>query len=91
MDLVAKRHAAHGSTNYAEAVGECSKGTVEEFSKYANESRKKLCEVKCGSKCWWTIGRGLLMQRVKTQSIPALKSDEGTWAHEPKINADLLA
>ena len=91
MDLVAKKHAGHGSTIYAEAVEECRKGIVEEFSNYANESRKKLCEVKCSSKCWWTISRGLSMQRVKTQSMPALKSDEVTWAHEPKIKADLLA
>ena len=88
---MAKKHAAHGSTDYATAIQECSEGIVEEFFKYACESCRKLCETKSGSKCWRTISRELLLQRSKTQSIPALKSEDGIWSHDPRSKADLLA
>ena len=51
----------------------------------------KLLEAKRGTKQWWTICRELLLQRTKTQSVPALRSDEGEWVREPKSKADLLA
>ena len=91
VQLVAKKHAASGTPDFAEAVQECSKGIVEEFTKYACEARKKLCEAKRGSKLWWTMCRELLLQRTKTQSIPALKMDDGTWVHDPTGKANLFA
>ena len=89
LQLVAKKHAASGSPDHAAVVLECSKGIVEEFLKYACESRKKLCAAKRGSKLWWTISREILLQKTKTQSIPALMSEDGVWVHEPKSKADL--
>ena len=44
-----------------------------------------------GSKQWWTLSRELLSQQAKVQSIPALKSEDGTWMYEPASKADLLA
>ena len=91
VQLVATKHAASGTPHFAEAVQECSKGIVEEFMKYASEARKKLCEAKRGSKLWWTMSRALLLQTTKTQSIPALKTDDGTWVHDPTGKANEFA
>ena len=37
------------------------------------------------------MSRELLLQRTKTQSIPALKADDGSWVHEPTGKTNLFA
>ena len=91
VELVAKKHAANGTPDFAEAVRACSKGIAEEFAKFATETRRKLIEAKRGTKLWWTMSWELLLQRTKTQSIPTLKAEDGSWVQEPKGNADLFA
>ena len=41
VELVAKKHAAKGTPDFAEAVLECSKGMAAEFAKYASGMRTK--------------------------------------------------
>ena len=91
VELVAAKRAAVGTPGYEEALKACSDGIMSEYNKYACRARERLLETKKGSKRWWTICRELLSQRAKIQSIPAMKSDEGSWVHEPSGKADLLA
>jgi hypothetical protein len=37
------------------------------------------------------MSRALLLQRTKTQSIPALKMDDGTWVHDSTDKANVFA
>jgi hypothetical protein len=85
------KRAAEGTHAYGDAVKVCSAGILAEYNKYASQARQRLLEFRKGSKPWWNLSRELLSQKAKVQSIPALKSEDKTWAHEAAVKADLLA
>ena len=89
--LVAEKHAATGTSLHADAVKACSEAIMAEYNAYCLRSRQKLVEARKGSKQWWGLGRELLLQQSKVQSIPALKSSDGSWLYEALGKADLLA
>jgi hypothetical protein len=91
VELVAAKRAAEGTAEYGDAVRQCSERILEEYHAYAHKARQDLRECRSGSKVWWTLSRELLRQQTKVQSIPALKSNDGSWIHEPQGKAELLA
>ena len=91
VQLVAAKRGATEKAEYAKCVKACSEGIMAEYNSYAARSRQALLDARRGSKQWWMLSRELLMQRTKIDSIPALRSDDGCWAHGPSGKAQLLA
>ena len=91
VQLVAAKRAAMGSSEYEGAIKTCSVAIMAEYNAYSSRSRKELLNARRGSKQWWNLSLELLSQQAKPQKIPALKSDDGGWVHEPADKANLLA
>ncbi len=73
-----------------EAATQCSRGALQEYQRFAEETRKTLQRLRSGSKQWWQKSRTLLQKRQAVSAIP-LKDDDETWHHEAKEKADLFA
>jgi hypothetical protein len=64
---------------------------MKEYNTYCLKARRMLVEARRGSKPWWNLSRELLLQQARVESIPALKTSDGCWVHEPGDKAELLA
>ena len=90
IDLVSAKRAAEGSAEYKRIQEECSKGLFSEFQKHIERTRNKLLGARSGSKRWWKISRSLLNRPETTNSIPALRRSDRTWARSATEKAALL-
>jgi hypothetical protein len=90
QDLVRKKHAAVGTSVEYAARDACSRGMMEAFSKYVQDEREALLQLRQASKGWWTKTRRLLHHQGRTSSIPALKDESKQWILDPASKADLF-
>ena len=88
---MADKRAAEGTPAYGNAVKACSEAIMDGYNKYTAGAKEKLCDAQSGSKQCWNLSRELLSQLAKTQSIPAMKSENGEWVLEQTDEANLLA
>ena len=91
IDLVAAKHASENTPNFQATAAACSQGLLEEHNKYVAETRRKLCEMKPGSKQWWRKSRTLMNKPITTSSVPPLQRSDGSWVKTSKEKADILA
>ena len=87
-ELLARKHRAEGTPEYAEARDACTDGFRLAHAKYVAETRRVLKTATC--KDWWNTSKQLLGQSQMKAGIPPLQHASG-WAKTPSEKATLLA
>ena len=88
--LVAAKCIAEGTAEFHQKQLECSQGLFREYRKNIERIRKKLLKARAGTKRWWKISHTLLNRPETTNTIPALRRRDRTWARAPDGKAELL-
>ena len=90
-DLVLAKHAAQGTDGELTAAEACSEAILKEHRAFAQKSADEMRQLKPGNKAWWSKSRKLLELKPRCTSIPALKTDDGTWKFRAVGKAEMLA
>ena len=90
IDLVAAKRAGEGTAEFPYLQEKCSKGLFNEYLKHIERSRKKLLKIKKGTKAWWKMSRALLNRPETTNTIPALRKTDRSWARTSIEKTELL-
>ena len=82
------KHAAQGTDGELKAAEACSEAILKEHRAFAQKSADEMQQLKPGSKAWWSKSSKLLELKPRCTSIPALKTDDGTWEFRAEVEAE---
>ena len=82
-EAIAAKNAAEGTDTFEMKRKECAEVLAKEYQEHLKDLKKKISNLKKGSKEWWRLNRELLEKKTNCSSIPPLRNGN-EWMEDSK-------